>query len=170
MGRPRKSGHHLPTDIYWKHGAYYTVVQNKWVRLGETQDEVNARLPYVPLWLAPATDDALRVLLAKLSATKRGAAKRGLSFSLTRADVAVLLKKSGGRCAVTGIDFTAEVVNGSRPHSPSIDRIDSSAGYSLGNCRIVCLAANLAMNVWGEQILNTFRGPLETRKSVAVSD
>ncbi len=45
------------------------------------------------------------------------------------------------------------LVNGARPYSPSIDRIDPSGDYTLDNCRIVCTITNLAMNVWGEQPL-----------------
>lgn len=39
------------------------------------------------------------------------------------------------------------------PYSPSIDRIDSRIGYTKSNCRIVCVAANYAMNEWGDSVL-----------------
>ncbi len=39
------------------------------------------------------------------------------------------------------------------PWAPSVDRIDSSKGYVPGNVRLVCVAANLAMNEWGEDVL-----------------
>lgn len=45
------------------------------------------------------------------------------------------------------------VSKGRRPLAPSIDRIDSSLGYTRQNCRIVCAAVNYAMNVWGEDVL-----------------
>lgn len=35
MGRPRKSGKHLPPRVYEKHGAYYFVQDNKWIHLGK---------------------------------------------------------------------------------------------------------------------------------------
>ena len=35
----------------------------------------------------------------------------------------------------------------------SLDRIDSSKGYTVENCRLVCTAVNLAMNEWGEDVL-----------------
>jgi hypothetical protein len=36
-----------------------------------------------------------------------------------------------------------------RPFSPSIDQIEATNGYTLENARIVCVAANFAMNQWG---------------------
>jgi hypothetical protein len=36
-----------------------------------------------------------------------------------------------------------------RPFAPSIDQIEATNGYTLENARIVCVAANFAMNQWG---------------------
>lgn len=57
---------------------------------------------------------------------------------------------------VSGIPFEFENSKGDgrrRPWIPSIDRIDSSKGYTKGNCRIVCCAVNIAMNNYGEDVL-----------------
>lgn len=40
------------------------------------------------------------------------------------------------------------------PYAPSIDRKDSTKGYTRENCRIVCAAANFAMNTWGDEVLS----------------
>lgn len=58
-------------------------------------------------------------------------------------------------CALTGIpfEFERESAVSRRPFAASIDRKDSSLGYSVDNCRIVCVAVNLAMNAWGEAVL-----------------
>src|SRR5690606_21411241 len=39
-----------------------------------------------------------------------------------------------------------------RPFAPSLDRIDTSTGYEAGNCRLVCVLANIALNEWGEDV------------------
>lgn len=41
-----------------------------------------------------------------------------------------------------------------RPFMPSIDRTNSAKGYTAGNCRLVCVAANFAMNEWGQGVLH----------------
>ena len=39
-----------------------------------------------------------------------------------------------------------------RPFAPSLDRIDSSGGYTRDNTRLVCQAVNFALNAFGEDI------------------
>lgn len=92
-------------------------------------------------------------------AARKNAATRGLAFELSMEDVDALVAASGGRCAVTGIALSNDrglLPQGRkmrRPWAPSLDRLDSAQGYSLGNCRIVCCAANYAMSQWGEEVL-----------------
>lgn len=88
--------------------------------------------------------------------TEKNAKRREIKFDLTRADLVEMLSESQGVCAVSGIKLRLDEVkqkNVRRPWAPSIDRIDSFAGYSRENCRIVCVAANIAMGQWGEEIL-----------------
>lgn len=59
------------------------------------------------------------------------------------------------RCAITRTPFSMTKIGGARPYAPSIDRIDCSLGYSAKNCRIVCVATNLAINRWGDGVLHT---------------
>ena len=77
------------------------------------------------------------------------------SCSLTPPQLSSLLRRSRGRCMVTGIPFRFDTVGDSKrkPYSYSLDRIDSSKGYSEDNCRVVCYAVNLAMLSWGEEVL-----------------
>lgn len=76
-------------------------------------------------------------------------------FSIKYDEWVDMALRSNGRCEITGIPFSFEIVNGTKrpPYMPSIDRIDSSLGYSYGNCRIVCLCVNLALNKWGDEVL-----------------
>ncbi|PJK00794.1 hypothetical protein CO641_02150 [Lysobacteraceae bacterium NML91-0213] len=93
------------------------------------------------------------------ASAKKNAKVRGLEFILTVEDVRHLVTESRGLCAVTGIAMSVD--RGAlpagrkmrRPWAPSIDRLDSSMGYTLSNCRIVCCAANYAMSQWGEDVL-----------------
>lgn len=75
---------------------------------------------------------------------------------LSRSDLEKLFDRADGRCEVTGIPFTSDPEYGGsrKPFIPSIDRIDSTKPYELYNCRLVCLAANLAMNEWGERVFD----------------
>lgn len=64
-----------------------------------------------------------------------------------------LLRRSGGKCMLTGIPFSSEQSSGRRrPWLPSLDRIDSSKGYTDGNMRLVCSAVNIALNDWGDEV------------------
>jgi len=146
-------GKPLPSGVYFKHGAFYRVVKNQWIRLGKDP----ACIKWPPYNL-PRLGERKRELLLyayKVLTRARNNAKgrRQIEFSLTRDDLHRLLNEAGWRCAVTGADFSMEVVNGARPFAPSIDRRDNSLGYLADNCRVVCVAANFAMNVWGEAVL-----------------
>jgi len=59
-----------------------------------------------------------------------------------------LWDRQGGRCAVTGRPMT--YLKGNRTGlstNVSLDRIDNSLGYDLGNIRLVCKAVNYMKNV-----------------------
>lgn len=56
-------------------------------------------------------------------------------------------------CEVTGIKFIKE--NGKMgAYTASLDRIDSTKGYTLKNTRMVIWAFNKAKGEWDEKILN----------------
>jgi len=71
---------------------------------------------------------------------------------LSAEDIKELLLISNGRCAITGIKFHTKLHGVKRPYYHSIDRIDSSIGYSKDNCRLVCYAVNVAMMDWGAEV------------------
>lgn len=68
-----------------------------------------------------------------------------------------MVNASNGRCALTGIkfDFAPVGFGKKRPFAPSIDRVLSSAPYKVGNVRLVCVAVNVALNQWGDEVLRT---------------
>lgn len=86
---------------------------------------------------------------------QKNSAIRGIPFDLTNDEFATVWERSHGKCTVTGLEFDlrkAKVFNQRRPFFPSLDRLDSSIGYTYDNCRFVCIAVNYAMNQWGENV------------------
>lgn len=168
----------LPRCVYLKHGSYYLVKDGVWHFLTKDENGINEQLflrfgfvdgvvPYGgkkrPCGLAKtrntrrsAIDSFMTSVLARARQNAKGR-RRVREFSLTPEEVLQKLKECKYRCAVTGVPFSLEVLShdGRKPFAPSIDRIDNEQGYTDGNCRIVCLAANIAMNTWGDGVLLT---------------
>lgn len=87
---------------------------------------------------------------------KKNARNRNIEFDLDVNDIIGLIERSRGRCEVSGVRLRLDEVTQKhvrRPWAPSLDRVDSFRGYSIENCRIVCVAANIAMGQWGEEVL-----------------
>lgn len=83
---------------------------------------------------------------------KRGAANRGIVFTLTENELETVIRLSNGRCALTGIPL--ELATAARhPFKLSIDRIDAKGPYRFDNLRVVCFSVNVAIGEWGEQVL-----------------
>lgn len=85
----------------------------------------------------------------------KNAKARGIEVNITAEDLRQMLQLSGGRCAVSGIEFDMEIYPGQRirPWIPSVDRIDSKRPYEPENCRLVCASVNVAINQFGEHVL-----------------
>lgn len=86
-----------------------------------------------------------------LKFTKARAKKRKREFSLT---IPWIEKKlTAGVCERTGLSFDyklgiVDCLDSRNPYFPSIDRIDSSLGYTETNCQLVCVIYNYAKNEW----------------------
>ena len=81
-----------------------------------------------------------------LSSCRGRARRKGLEFDLTKEWLVPLLERP---CPLTGIEFDFE--GGPRNlRTPSVDRIDSSKGYTKDNCRVILWALNAAFGTWGE--------------------
>jgi hypothetical protein len=159
----------LPRCVYLKHGSYYLVKGGKWHFLTKDKEGINEQLNLrfgfdqglVPYGSAKSQrrSDIEAYVANVLARARQNAKGRGriLEFSITREDVISKLKQAKYRCAVTGTPLSLQVLShdGRKPFAPSIDRIDNEKGYTADNCRVVCLAANIAMNTWGEGVLLT---------------
>jgi hypothetical protein len=93
---------------------------------------------------------------ALLDSAKRRAAKKGLEFTISLEWLVALWEYQGGRCELTGIELDLVTRNQKHrsyvPFSPSLDRCDTSRGYTPDNTRLVCTAMNLALNQFGEEV------------------
>ena len=78
------------------------------------------------------------------------AVKRGIDFTLTKEDVQKMFDRNEWKCCKTGIEFDLSTGRGTRPFSPSIDRIDSKGHYTKDNVQLVCTIYNFAKNRFSE--------------------
>lgn len=80
------------------------------------------------------------------------AKKKDIPFSLTRHWIEDRLR--AGHCEATGIRFSfkSSYLN---PFGPSLDRVDSSLGYTPDNVQVVVWAYNNAKGPWDSSVLTT---------------
>lgn len=85
----------------------------------------------------------------------RARAKRAGKAVMSAEEFAGIVQRADGRCEVSGIAFSDERPSHHRKAmwAPSIDRVDCRLGYELGNCRLVCVAVNIALNEFGVEVL-----------------
>lgn len=71
-----------------------------------------------------------------------------------------------GNCALTGWQMTMELANGVVQTNCSLDRIDSSIGYVVGNVQLVCRIANVAKNsMTTEEFIKLCKAVLEVKNA-----
>ena len=78
-----------------------------------------------------------------------GAQLRGLQFEIAAEDVARWHAEQGGRCSVSGLEIGWQSVGSG--HTASIDRIDSSLGYTPGNCQLVHKDINMMKQSFSQE-------------------
>lgn len=105
------------------------------------------------------------------SVSKKNAKVRNIEFKLTEKQYKELVINSCGVCSLTGIPFNFTNNTYKRnPFSASIDRIDSTKGYFVGNVRLVCVAVNIALNEWGLDVLKRISERLIEKSSVEINN
>lgn len=118
-----------------------------------------------PLNLDPEAE--LRTVLHRARSRARA---RKLKLDVDLEFLVSLWHRQKGRCAVSGLSFSEEWKDEAfvkTPFGPSLDRIDSSKGYERENVRLVCMAANFALNEWGDDVLRRLaHGVVGTERKV----
>lgn len=89
--------------------------------------------------------------LSLMKLAKKRAKNKGIIFSLTSNWFEERLKY--GKCELSGLEF--DFLTPSGPYAPSVDRIDSTKGYEVSNCRVILWALNAAYGKWGKEIFDT---------------
>ena len=105
---------------------------------------------------AAAGDDRARAIALKLlQGARYRAKKKGMVCDLTEHTILAIIGRAGGRCELTNIPFSRELIPGSRraPFAPSLDRIESGKGYTYSNCRLVAFSVNVALSDWVFEVL-----------------
>ena len=74
---------------------------------------------------------------------KTGAETRGILWNLTLDDVADIMDRQEGRCALTGWDIEFPEVGNPQKAPASIDRINSSLGYTKENSQLLTRQVNM---------------------------
>jgi hypothetical protein len=85
----------------------------------------------------------------------RSRAKRSGMPIMSREEYVAIVRRANGECEVSGLPFSIKKLPGHRKAmwAPSIDRIECGRGYEADNCRLVCVAVNLALNEFGADVL-----------------
>lgn len=86
--------------------------------------------------------------------------KTNKEMNLTANCLKELFDSQGGKCNITGFDM---ILNNSgrkkdqkSPYYASVDRIDNSKGYIVGNVQFICLMINYMKNTFTEEDLHEF--------------
>ena len=75
---------------------------------------------------------------------RRGAKQRGHEFNLSIEEAWNLFKKQSGKCALSGVDLKfCKSIREVKDTTASLDRIDSSKGYTIDNVQWVHKTVNL---------------------------
>lgn len=101
---------------------------------------------------------------------RKRAAKFGLKYDLDEHVPEMKARIMAMKCEMTGVALVPGSGCGSQGrrywNTASLDRVDSSQGYTLTNVRVVCWAMNAAMGTWGEETLRKLMGRWLSRQEV----
>lgn len=100
--------------------------------------------------------DINRMLLERYLSARDRARKKNLEFNITLDFLKYLWNKQLGKCALSNVNMTSSFFVGRTSTNVSIDRIDSSKGYTMDNIQLVCMACNQMKNDLTEKELYEF--------------
>jgi len=91
-----------------------------------------------------------------LRRAKARSVKKSEEFNLNLQYLKKVWEDQRGVCSLTGKTMSLKESKAWNPWKPSLDRIDSSLGYVVGNIRYICCMGNLAKNRWTDDELVEF--------------
>lgn len=130
--------HYKPENEFYKEGKYHA--ERNYRKLlckvcaNERQRQHDINL---------CDSDKLRKCLQfRVLGAKDRAKNKNIPFDITLEYVQKLWNNQDGKCALSGLPMTYELKCGRTPTNVSIDRIDKTKGYIIGNVQLVCMACN----------------------------
>lgn len=84
-----------------------------------------------------------KVMGIRYNNIKRSSPKRKLTCNITKDYLIKLWYKQKGMCALTGEKMDLNYITRRSTNRVSVDRIDSTKGYEIGNIQLVCHIANI---------------------------
>lgn len=120
-----------------------------WIKSGQLNGERLGNQWFVTEEI-PEAETAQKAMVA----ARHRAKTLGRAYELTAEEEESIILRSGGKCELTGIQFSDKKPRGCRkaPFKPSLDRISSRRGYTYDNVRLICSAMNNALGQWGEPV------------------
>lgn len=116
----------------------------------------------------PPPPDMRAALRAALGRARDRAVRYDRPFDIDEAHLVEMYEATAGCCAVSGLPFRLTHDGPSRcnPYGVSIDRIDSSKGYTRGNVRLVIFFVNSAIADYGESLFREVISAMIQRSNV----
>ena len=93
---------------------------------------------------------------SRFLAARDRANKHNIPFDITLDYLMELWDKQKGMCALSGIEMTFELKMGRTHTNVSIDKIDRTKGYTVGNVQLVCMACNQIKSDMTEEAMYYF--------------
>jgi hypothetical protein len=152
--------------VVWPDGASrkrFRISRNvsQWKELSDQLDGATNGYAYRPL-----ADAAVKTILhQRLRNAQSRSTRLAWSIDITLDWLVALYDDQKGLCALTSLPLDTGNVRAAggrdrRPFRPSLDRIDSTKGYTKDNVRLVCSCVNYALGPWGEAVLRVMAGAL----------
>ena len=83
-----------------------------------------------------------RSIIMAFAKARIRAEKRGVPFNIPKGTTKSLFDRCGGRCELSGVLFRVSTTGICSIFSPSLDRINPSRGYVIGNIRLILNGLN----------------------------
>jgi len=141
-----KCGEHLPLTAFYTSGKRVngSPKYNSWCKpCVKTKMASYHKRTWGPDALQRSAFKRTQTVRSYLTYLRAKAVQRGGSC-VSLDELVTIWERQHGYCALSGWQLTTKLGSGTVPTNCSIDRIDSTKGYELGNIQLVCRAANIA--------------------------